>query len=193
MTIITGGGNDIDEFYQNLADIYGADPRVVESLVPPPLYPKQSVAAELPPPPDVTGNATGESDEAKDENSELMSHILESITIALDKKKRIDDELASKKKECRKLTPEVKTRTRTPSSSPTKVHHKSASSENSSKDVGDGYGRYETSKDEADSEKAQDDLVDCTEKTLEKAIAEASVEGDNEVKSSEDDTRQRYT
>jgi len=117
-----GGGNDIDEFFDNLSDIYGADPRVVESLVPPPMYSSQTSTDELqPPPPPPPGievsTATSEDD--------MMQHILESITIALDNKKRANDKLAAKLKDEKDgLAEEMKMRVRTPSASPVKKHRK---------------------------------------------------------------------
>jgi hypothetical protein len=117
----------MDEFYQNLTEIYGADPRVVESLVPPPLFPTQTSENDLPPP--QTPDTKIDSSE-----DEMMTHILESITIALDNKKRIDDRKAKLKNEG-EVYEEVKLRLRSPIASPKKIKRKTMM--DSGKDIPD--------------------------------------------------------
>jgi hypothetical protein len=141
----------MDEFYQNLTDIYGADPRVVESLVPPPLFPAQISAddpsLDLPldlsplPPPDTTtttsststssssssssnGGKESERPAGEEEESSMMTHILESITIAFENKKRADDRLAAMTKDEKEHPPGVKMRMRSPTASPVKHSRK---------------------------------------------------------------------
>lgn len=128
----------MDEFFQNLTDIYGADPRLVESLVPPPLYPSHSSSSSC-----LSSNEGDDggikeshqssSDDGGDEDSDLMKHILESITIAFENKKLADDRQVAAEKAQHTTLPSVKMRLHTPTTSPVKsarkkIHSKSKQS-----------------------------------------------------------------